>query len=574
MNIHEAVTNFRKGTDQNHRYSSYDYCYNYFYKCGNEILVDKEKSCAILGFYLASWGMMRGSSFLLQRSYHNYIPLLEYTSKQDESTWDIDVHNYSENYDRILKMYKDIKDLIIPNNKRHIVLVTKIMLGVFGIVPAFDEYFCKTFRELDGPKSKFRALNQKSLEVIEKFYQDNDTEINKLSEVIKTIDFKSGNTKHHYTKAKIIDMFGFNKGINRNLLCGNGININYTGTQYTNKSIITRSKEFIEDVPAKVNIIETLELFKKLFKEMTSVLSGDYDQYTYSDNEKKTLLYLKKRYSNIKNDFEIGFEDYLFMYELFCKKQKIQNSQLYDARELLKRFFLDGIYNKGEIQGTHQCYSNKFKNFLSNFNTIFTTNYDRNIEIAIDKNVNYLHGAFHIFADEYDSSSVFNKVGEARNVDKVVKGYEYLFSNALSDYSGEQKKASIDFAQSANSGFSKLASHYKKNPASRDGCAELIREFDNPVAKIIEYMDKNEGESVSNEYPIAKFKQMFGHLTILGLSPYNDNHIFTMINDNDDISEVNYYYYEENEMQDVKEILSNHKVIFKDVRSFWDRLDK
>ncbi len=57
------------------RYASFDYCFNYFQDArerdelhgladGNGLLL----SCLQLGFYLASWGMMRGSSRLLQKS--------------------------------------------------------------------------------------------------------------------------------------------------------------------------------------------------------------------------------------------------------------------------------------------------------------------------------------------------------------------------------------------------------------------------------------------------------------------------------------------------------------------------
>ena len=57
------------------RYASFDYCFNYFQEArdsGNTAqLADDEHrmlSCFQLGFFLASWGMMRGSGDLYQRS--------------------------------------------------------------------------------------------------------------------------------------------------------------------------------------------------------------------------------------------------------------------------------------------------------------------------------------------------------------------------------------------------------------------------------------------------------------------------------------------------------------------------
>jgi hypothetical protein len=46
---------------------SYDHCYNYFAATKHPTR-DMEKSCAILGFYLASWGMYRGSSYLFNET--------------------------------------------------------------------------------------------------------------------------------------------------------------------------------------------------------------------------------------------------------------------------------------------------------------------------------------------------------------------------------------------------------------------------------------------------------------------------------------------------------------------------
>ena len=69
------------------RYASFDYCFNHFQEAREagqtERLADKDLllSCLQLGFYLASWGMMRGSGDLLQRT----IPELEALRRVDRS---------------------------------------------------------------------------------------------------------------------------------------------------------------------------------------------------------------------------------------------------------------------------------------------------------------------------------------------------------------------------------------------------------------------------------------------------------------------------------------------------------
>ena len=163
--------------------------------------------------------MYRGSSFILQRSLYHYKETIIYLNdlkKSDPSVWKIDIDKYDdENIDKLIGIYKNICDILIASkeeNKKHrsITLVTKLMLGVFGSVPAFDKYFIETFAKLAGTKCKFRVFNKTALLQIKEFYQDNSEEIDNLSNSIKTLDFLTGEeTYMNYTKAKIIDMYGF-----------------------------------------------------------------------------------------------------------------------------------------------------------------------------------------------------------------------------------------------------------------------------------------------------------------------------------------------------------------------------
>ena len=51
-------------TDKNHRYKSWEHCYQQFINDH-----DVDRLSLNLAFYLASWGMYRGSSGLLQKDY-------------------------------------------------------------------------------------------------------------------------------------------------------------------------------------------------------------------------------------------------------------------------------------------------------------------------------------------------------------------------------------------------------------------------------------------------------------------------------------------------------------------------
>ena len=68
--------------DKNGRYRSWEYCYLNFGKARKETNPDLDYLSLQLAFYLASWGMYRGSSFLLQKDYKVHIPVIEELLKE------------------------------------------------------------------------------------------------------------------------------------------------------------------------------------------------------------------------------------------------------------------------------------------------------------------------------------------------------------------------------------------------------------------------------------------------------------------------------------------------------------
>jgi len=112
--IEVMINDFQNIAFPDHRYSSFDYCYNYFYKITpKKVKQDTEKACAFLGFYLASWGMFRGSSFLLQKSYKYFIPVVNYISDLNNDIWDLKPDSFLVDKYRleVIKIYNDIKEL-------------------------------------------------------------------------------------------------------------------------------------------------------------------------------------------------------------------------------------------------------------------------------------------------------------------------------------------------------------------------------------------------------------------------------------------------------------------------------
>lgn len=216
----KSLNKFKKANGKNggmkpkERYSSFDYCFNYFqsFKNKNEIANDKnlEKSSLHLGFYLASWGMLRGSSFLLEKSIAYLKDIIIFIANFDKNIWSIDLEYEKEDIELLLNFKKElIKKIGNNKNKFSDTLITKIMLGVFGNVPAYDNYF-KIFLKDNGFDKTF---NKKSLSQLNKFYKENRGLIYRQARNTKTFDFLlERKSKLSYTRAKIIDMIGFSYG--------------------------------------------------------------------------------------------------------------------------------------------------------------------------------------------------------------------------------------------------------------------------------------------------------------------------------------------------------------------------
>jgi hypothetical protein len=78
-NIHRAIEAYwGDSRGEYHRYLSWEHCYQYFQEQSQTgILRDRDTAALHLGFYLASWGMYRESSFLLQRDYRVHTHVID-----------------------------------------------------------------------------------------------------------------------------------------------------------------------------------------------------------------------------------------------------------------------------------------------------------------------------------------------------------------------------------------------------------------------------------------------------------------------------------------------------------------
>lgn len=216
MDITGNIKDYLNDRSPVRRYSSFDYCFNYFgdfYDSDNiEAMASPaniQLSCLHIGFYLASWGMLRGSSFLLQKSIKHYEQMISVIAKMPRVCWQIDLDTYSnESISLLLEIHKHIFNSLGEDDENaSTTLITKIMLGIFGNVPALDDYFSHGF-------CCSKSLSKSLLLRISDYYQTNREEFDRHR--ITTIDFGTGmEIDRYYTKAKLLDMVGFIEGLKK-----------------------------------------------------------------------------------------------------------------------------------------------------------------------------------------------------------------------------------------------------------------------------------------------------------------------------------------------------------------------
>lgn len=152
--IHEKISAYfgEVAGNPHHRYRSWEHCYRFFREVKPSGLAAAREHAALqLGFYLASWGMYRGSTFLLQHAYTIHLGVIDRLAlPRFAPLWDREFGaeaRDSELAPLILDAVREIGDAYRQFGEPTETLVTKILLGTFGCLPACDLYFIAGFRQ-------------------------------------------------------------------------------------------------------------------------------------------------------------------------------------------------------------------------------------------------------------------------------------------------------------------------------------------------------------------------------------------------------------------------------------------
>ncbi len=159
--------------------------------------------CIHLGFYLASWGMFR-NSFLANKYYTIHKNAIEILLKDEyDVLWDIsaeDLENHVEFLEKLVPEIKGSYKESIKTEKKHRnvsdLLVTKILLGTMGCVPAYDNYLKEAIKNYDISSSTFKP---QSVRKLAKFYRKHKDEFEKARK-------KIGEKYSYYPDMKLLDM--------------------------------------------------------------------------------------------------------------------------------------------------------------------------------------------------------------------------------------------------------------------------------------------------------------------------------------------------------------------------------
>jgi hypothetical protein len=207
LKFFEQVTN-----DPNHRYRSWEHCFRYFQRFReNPAGFDLDTAALHLGFYLASWGMYRGSTFLFWKDYKIHASavsaLIDSTYR---ALWDTSAipHSIDERITLVTELSTAVassyqQNIQFVRGKRRQVTptktqITKTLLGTLGCAPACDRYFKDGFRIAGG---KYSEDTGKLLRRVYKFIVENKDELRAVQQTV------SERSPIAYPTMKIVDMY-------------------------------------------------------------------------------------------------------------------------------------------------------------------------------------------------------------------------------------------------------------------------------------------------------------------------------------------------------------------------------
>ena len=204
--------------NENGRSRSWEHCYRVFRDARTDPSPDYDYLSLHLAFYLASWGMYRGSCFIFHKDYKVHTPIVEEILKPEyECLFGLactDVRNndvwaqlkklsdYISYY--FHRIREEVRGRAVASSVSP-VLITKILMGTLGCVPAYDRFFEEGAKYLGLEK---KSYNEDSLRELADIYEAHNDRLEEARRGMQSDDLI-------YPQMKILDMGFWQVGFER-----------------------------------------------------------------------------------------------------------------------------------------------------------------------------------------------------------------------------------------------------------------------------------------------------------------------------------------------------------------------
>lgn len=210
------------------RYASFDYCYPCFQSLrSNEGQVTiandghshdghLKDSCFQVGLHWTGCGMDRGRRLLLPVSVRALDDTVRFIAGAPDALWDLDVTRCQRLHDQhaglLFSQARNLRTALLGGKdgapRTSYALVIRVLLRVFGCVPALDANFLESFGSF--------SLNEEFVAEVGRFYEKRPDVVDRVQiDVISSDEWQP--TGWTYSRAKVIGTIFFREGANRAL---------------------------------------------------------------------------------------------------------------------------------------------------------------------------------------------------------------------------------------------------------------------------------------------------------------------------------------------------------------------
>lgn len=364
----------------------------------------------------------------------------------------------------------------------------------------------------------------------------------------------------------------------KNLLVGNGMDIQLGGFDYLNKWILTRmlAKAKMGKYSSLFNGIisgdEIVELFCNMPSIARDIQQRKYDAVPDKCPDEQTVELLRSAIKDFQRNYteditsieQLGMEDIILLFQIYLLDNDDLLQYYKAAKQGYCQMLLDAIYCEGKIQTLSIPKVAKW--YFLKFDNIFSLNYDNSLEKSLNRKVLHLHGDYKTI---YHSENHKNALGYYRHKNKTANKHlstlKQCNCNCILDFSGDMKYSFAKTCTQDFTWFENVKDEIKSGKLNIDDFMRTLQPDQRDMLTI--GIEKN--LYWGDNYYFDAFENMTGELTIIGLAPNNDSHIFKCINKSSVENVIFYRFGNESEADFKSKLKITKPVEIRDVKQLW-----